>query len=345
MRRKKNKSFKKRLAKKLMRGQILIGLIVVIVAVGAFLIAGGLKYKKPKVSDAPTYSSNDIVTPVASQQNNLQLKTFVFSKPCPHENGQQVDASCSCKSATGEWKILCINKKCVTASGNDGPTVQCSTLVNDNPAPTPDGYTQLSDLCANPHYAPTDGIFCVAKPVIYLYPTEKTFVDVSVITPGKISVSDPIYPTDGWKNVEANPDGTLFYNNKTYKELFYESEVSTLTKPTNGIIIAKSKLEEKLNGALDELGLIAPEKKEFLDFWIPRLENLNSNYILFSILDKNAKNAVDNIIISPEPETRIEFIAYFKPIKTPINVVPLVLPPKPQRVGFTEVEWGGTIDK
>jgi len=54
---------------------------------------------------------------------------------------------------------------------------------------------------------------------------------------------------------------------------------------------------------------------------------------------------VDKVIITPEPDTFIFFLAYFKPLSQPIQVKPLMLPLEPpKRVGFTAVEWGGTID-
>ena len=202
-----------------------------------------------------------------------------------------------------------------------------------------DSWCQIPSLTSG-----LDGFFCLGKPVVYLYPEKPILVDVSVETPGKIVVSDPLYPAGGWKNVLAHPDGTLIYENRTYKELFYESEVDEFLKPANGVIIAVSQLEPKLKELIFRLGLNDGESQEFLDFWVPRLEKLNSNYILFSLIEKSAKEKIDHVNISPEPDTRIEFIGYFKPLSTPVEITPLTLPARPERVGFTAVEWGATID-
>jgi len=185
---------------------------------------------------------------------------------------------------------------------------------------------------------------CIYKPVIYLYPTVPTDVNVQVVTSGSITVSDPFYPVGGWKHVLAYPDGSLEYQNKRYTELFYESSVNTFQKPDQGFVIPKDKLAENLDALLSKLGLIGSEKKEFISFWQPRLEALNSPYIFFSVLSSSAKGTVDHVEISPKPDTQIQFIAYFKPIATSTYGSALTLPPTPKRVGFTSVEWGGVID-
>lgn len=187
--------------------------------------------------------------------------------------------------------------------------------------------------------------WCYAKPVIYLYPTEPMFVDVSVTVPGEIIVSDPLYPEGGWKNVEAHPDGTLYYQGKKYKELFYESNVDDTRIPTRGLILKTTELREKLSIILTQLGLIKHERAEFIDFWIPRLEDLHTQYIFFSVIDPDEKQRIDHVTITPKPDTMIEFLAYFKGINMPLAPEPLILPKNPpQRIGFTAVEWGGTID-
>lgn len=194
---------------------------------------------------------------------------------------------------------------------------------------------------------PPPGCFagCIAKPVIYLYPTEPTSVSVVVKAPGNVVKSEPLYPVGGWKNVTAYPDGTLWYNDQKYNELFYETAISKkIIMPNNGIIIPVDQLEKTLYDATRRLGLIQNEQKEFVEYWVPVLENLNSPYIFFSVLAPDVKDAVDHLDISPLPDTRIEIIAYFKPLQTPIYTRPLILPAVPRnRSGFTEVEWGGTI--
>ncbi len=186
---------------------------------------------------------------------------------------------------------------------------------------------------------------CEGKPVIYLYPTKPTLVSVSLTVPGVIVASIPQYPQNGWENVLAQPDGTLTYQGKTYSELFYESQVDRVSPSQSGVVITASDLREKLTEITFKLGLKPSEQAEFLGYWLPRLNQLNSPYILFSLTDPAEKERIDHVDITPAPQTRIEFLVDFKPLKEPIQVNPLILPVNPpKRVGFTEVEWGGTID-
>ncbi len=187
--------------------------------------------------------------------------------------------------------------------------------------------------------------YCIAKPVVYLYPPQTTNMSVSVVAPGSVVVSDPQYPENGWKDVLAHPDGTILYNNKKYSELFYETSLTKkVPEPVKGIVMTSADIESILRKTTTQFGLNNQEQKEFLNYWVPRLQSLHSPYIFFSILDPKTKESLDKLVISPEPETRIELIAYFKPLQTPILVPPLSLPDQaPARIGFTEVEWGGTI--
>lgn len=187
---------------------------------------------------------------------------------------------------------------------------------------------------------------CVGKPVVYLYPTKPTLVSVALEVPGSIIASDPLYPDGGWKDVLAHPDGTLIYKGKKYRELFYETSVTQkIATPKEGMVIPSDKLEQTLRPSIAQLGLIQKEQDEFLEYWVPVLRNLHSPYILFSVLPSDIKESVDHLVISPKPDTRIEFIAYFKPLNKPVSILSLRLPQAPPvRTGFTEVEWGGTID-
>lgn len=186
--------------------------------------------------------------------------------------------------------------------------------------------------------------WCDAKPIIYLYPETPTYVDVTVEVPGEIVVSDPLYPPGGWKQVFAEPDGSLTYQGKTYKELFYEASITPIDKPKNGIVIPDSLIQETLNNFVTKLGLIGNEKKDFLSFWVPKLKNLNDPYIHISVFSHEQKQKIDRVIVSPQPDTFIEFIMYYKPLKIPISVEPFIFPKLPERKGFTAVEWGGIID-
>lgn len=285
-----------------------------------------IQQTQPVKSVRPSGSSQPIDIPVAQQPHPLATIHPLISPvksngqlcSVADDSGSTVSGSCHCPDLT----VTCKNGVGYGANGGLYPGVNpCGSST-----------------------APGSGRYCVEKPVIYLYPQSPTFVNVEVITDGSVVVSNPTYPAGGWKNVLANPNGSLQYNGQNYSELFYESSVTDFPKPVQGITIPTSQLSGELNGIVGRLGLIGNEKQEFLSFWLPQLYALHSPYIFFSTLDTSTKDALDKVNISPKPDTQIEFIAYFKPKDQPANTT-LQLPPEPERHGFVSVEWGGVLDK
>lgn len=346
-------------------GQMIIALIVVLLLITGFLFVGGFSRVKTHIAKGDPIGN--LTSDSNSKEATLQLQTLKpKSTPPPtsaciaEEDKKDSTGKFACSpgscGCTGPVIVRCHQHECVSVTNNptwEGPSwgaVSCEWLAGQLGQPpinskNPSSSAPPADSpCSSDTCNMDDGVMCIAKPVIYLYPTVPTLVDVSVETAGKIVVSDPHYPREGWKNVLANPSGELIYDNRTYNELFYESEVNTYQKPSNGIIIASNNLEDKLKSIIYQLGLNDSESREFLDFWVPKLKSLNSPYILFSVIDKSSKEAVDKVIINPAPDTRIEFIAYFKPLNFPTAIEPLKLGNRPERIGFTEVEWGGTLD-
>lgn len=251
-------------------------------------------------------------------------------------------ADCNCPPGTDIW-IGC----------NEAPD-QCrgkGIVDNRNNDPTnPNSGNSCFYTPSQPEYSsrqndPSCRLWCVYKPVVYLYPQTELSVDVSVIAPGEVFISDPLYPKGGWKDVTAYPDGTLLYNNKSYHELFYETSITHVNTPDTGTVIPTYDLYRQLSLFVQRLGLNDFERREFLEFWVPKLQEFHSPYILFSILDDAEKERIDHLIITPKPDTFIAFLAYFKPLQTKTSFIkPLILPKTPERSGFTAVEWGGTID-
>lgn len=306
----------------------------------------------PLISVTPAIppASAPILTPVPITIPPAIPTTPITPPPadvCAPDNGQQCTiGSCSL------YLVTCSSGNCVNVV--NGPQVfgtfrpmSCFDVNNIHHYDFGDPNREVIGWCNSQELAPGGtGTFCLDKPVIYLYPTKDTLVDVTLSLSGKIVVSIPTYEEEGWQDVLAHPDGTLEYRGQTYRELFYESDVPYVLPPKNGIIVPKNELQSKLDYILTRLGLIDFEKKEFLSYWVPRLSNLEGEYILFSLIEPGVKEKIDKINISPEPDTRIEILAYFKPLTFPQFITPLILPDKPpKRAGFTMVEWGGTIDQ
>ena len=324
--------------------------VLAILIVAGMAVVGGLP---SMVSPQSGKQVQIITTPTNQSHNSLQLETFGYTTIVPsvpvrlatNANPKTIAAPPPINTVHNTPSNLpyCYQVddgiKKPTTCQCAGETMEC---VNGQTKYISGAHFTVNP-CGKPPYS-NGGSYCIGKPVIYLYPKNPTYVNVQVVTKGKIVVSNPMYPQKGWKNILANPNGTLYYRKQKYKELFYESSVNSFQKPYEGIVIPTSELTSRLNSLLSRLGLITNEKKEFISFWVPKLQALNAPYIFFSILSPSAKEAVDHVIITPKPETQIAFIAYFKPLDTAIYGSPLHLPPTPKRIGFTSVEWGGVID-
>lgn len=353
------------------RGDITTGTIYIVAIMAVLILFSTVLTNGILPPDTqPTGAAVTIVPPqIESGRKNLQLFTFGFTTPAP------TTPPLPTPPPAGE----CTHADDIKTDKCGGPCLDMEVVACEeepcNPPGTPVGeFYDKTHTCLYNSWVYGDGRWaapideepykseheaysqklndpkclqaCYGKPVIYLYPEKPTFVDVSLKVPGKIIVSDPLYPESGWKNVLAYPDGKLIYQNKSYRELYYESQVDRAYTPESGIVIPKAELKSKLTDLTTRLGLIKTEQNEFLEYWLPRLNELNSPYVLFSVLDPLEKERVDHVDIHPAPDTRIEFLAYFKPQTTPnTDLQPLDIPQSPpQRNGFTAVEWGGTID-
>lgn len=327
------------------RGDIALYLILIFLVAGAFLFAGfGSKNEKTPDSEKKTVILEDSGT--NEDKRSLQLRTLKEVTPtlpppttvppttsvptvppasggCPH---YKPETGCTC--LTGAVWLYCNGRKpndpahCYVPASGD--RTLCDAMKNSN------------STCV---------YYCMGKPVIYLYPEKITLVDVKLTIPGFIYVSIPEYPEGGWKNVEAHPDGKLIYQGKTYPNLYYESQVKDVKAPSDGLFIKTGELKSKLIEITYKLGLNKTEQEEFLEYWLPKLYELRKPYILFSLLDPQEKDRIDHVDINPKPKTFIEFLAYFKGVDKPYEIPELKLPATPpKRIGFTAVEWGGTIE-
>jgi hypothetical protein len=182
----------------------------------------------------------------------------------------------------------------------------------------------------------------IMKPVIYLYPTKKSTVDVKLKYEGKLTITYPDYNNakQGW-TVEAKPDGSLLNKDdgQEYQYLFWEGVPA---KPydfdmTNGYCVKGSETKKFLQTMLPKLGLTSKEYNDMIVFWLPKMMNNRYNVIHFAG-DSYTKSAP--LHISPKPDNVIRvFLAYqasdnFVEMKEPVMSAF-------SRKGFTVVEWGG----
>ena len=178
------------------------------------------------------------------------------------------------------------------------------------------------------------------KPIIYLYPTEETQVNVQLGYKEKIICSYPKYTT-GW-NVIAQPNGDLkdIDTNKNLYSLYYESDnVVKFKVEKDGFIVKGEDSAKFLEEKLKILGLTDREAEEFIIYWLPKLEANKYNYIRFATREEIDANMP--LTITPVPDTTIRILMEYKGLENPIEVEEQNLE-KTERKGFVAVEWGGT---
>ena len=178
------------------------------------------------------------------------------------------------------------------------------------------------------------------KPIIYLYPTEETQVNVQLGNKEQITCSYPKYITS-W-NVIAQPNGDLkdIDTNKNLYSLYYESDnVVEFQVEKDGFIVKGEDSAEFLEEKLKILGLTDREAEEFIIYWLPKLESNKYNYIRFATREEIDANMP--LTITPEPDTTIRILMEYKGLENIIEVEKQSLE-KTERKGFVAVEWGGT---
>lgn len=183
---------------------------------------------------------------------------------------------------------------------------------------------------------PKDGVYD-AKPVIYLYPEERTEVSVELDYNGELTCTYPAYE-DGWR-VIAEPDGTLTntVDQKEYSYLFWEGVTDAEYDMTAGYVVKGEETAEFLWQKLEELGLLPKEYNEFIVYWLPKMQDNPYNLITFQT-DAYTENA--KLTISPEPDSILRVFMAYQALKEPVEVEEPILE-EFEREGFTVVEWGG----
>lgn len=137
-----------------------------------------------------------------------------------------------------------------------------------------------------------------AKPVIYLYPNERTQVSVRLDFDGQLTCTYPRY-NDGW-NVAAEPDGRLTdENGQTYNYLYWEGVSNQAYDLSSGFCIPGKETAAFLEQALADLGLNRREANEFIVYWLPEMEANPYNLISFQ---QEAYTESARLEITPKPD-------------------------------------------
>ncbi len=205
------------------------------------------------------------------------------------------------------------------------------------------------------------------KPVIYLYPSKPTAVNVSFVTPMHLTTDIPTY-VNGW-SVLAQPNGILTdlqpektdcakidtakkgseyaatsCLTKTYPYLYWagRSLANEYPEPQDGFIVERGDVASFMNAKLDEVGLTKKEKDDMLSYWLPRMLESTTPYYRIAFLQTEEMNRFIPMNISPKPDHYYRIFLDYLPLVSKPSVSPL-----PQKLvrwilqGFTAVEWGG----
>lgn len=177
------------------------------------------------------------------------------------------------------------------------------------------------------------------KPVIYLYPEEKTVCSVKLDLNGEFTCTYPAYGEDGWSNFTAYPDGTLIFpDGMEYYALYWEGMQKTEWDFSEGFCIAGADTAEFLEWALAEQGLTRREANEFIMYWLPIMQENPYNVISFQT-DAYTEGA--DLDIEPAPDSVLRVFMAFYPRETAVEMEPQRFECS-TRQGFTVVEWGGS---
>ena len=191
----------------------------------------------------------------------------------------------------------------------------------------------------------------VRKPVIYLYPQEKTNIEVKVEPVGEMVFVYPefneswnMYPKydESW-NFTATPDGKLNFGDQIFNYLFWESEQTVLTELINlseGAIVKGNEVTAHLEEVLTNYGLSSQEQADFITYWVPQMKDANNLYIY--LLFDDACDAFAELNIHPKPDQIGRIYMLWDEIEdaSDIKLKPQEIPVL-NRDGFTVIEWGG----
>lgn len=177
------------------------------------------------------------------------------------------------------------------------------------------------------------------KPIIYLYPTEETEVNVILENPEKLTHTYPKY-LNSW-NVLAKPNGDLkdLETGRNLYALYWEGVNSVKPNMSEGFVVKGEETITFLEEKLALLGLTEREANEFIIYWLPQLENNKYNFIRFQTMQEINSNMP--LKVTPLPDTIIRVMMEFKVLDKYMEISEQILE-TPTRNGFTVVEWGGT---
>lgn len=178
----------------------------------------------------------------------------------------------------------------------------------------------------------------LAKPILYLYPKEKTNVSVTFEHPEYLKTTYPKF-NNSWE-VIADVDGTLTdKNNKNYYALYWDEKKVHTVDFSEGYYVHKDNAIKFLESKLDYIGFTEREANEFIMYWLPVLEDNIHSLVYFELTEE--RESYNKINISPNVDSLLRVVIHIKKVDKKVDIKKQSLV-KFKRKGFTAVEWGGT---
>lgn len=185
----------------------------------------------------------------------------------------------------------------------------------------------------------------VDKPVIYLYPDKKQEINLSADIQGENVFEYPEFNNLrhdllSWK-VNADPNGDIYYKNKTYNYLFWEAEQKIHLDESDlkeGYIVESNELTSFLEEKLKHMGFTTKEMADFITYWVPRMRKYKMTYIHF--VTGNECDQFAKYIIEPNPDHMNRLYMLWTHVGEFQQLKEQSLPVF-QRDGFSVFEWGG----
>ena len=209
---------------------------------------------------------------------------------------------------------------------------------------TPENYTRCNNtiLPCEFNNRRDDFMMRPLKPVIYLYPTKETNVNVKLEYLGEIFADYPKYDENikGW-NVKAYPDGKIINSDgKEYSYIFWEGNPSKAVSwdLSTGFVVKGEDTVEFLQNTLLKMGLTPKEYNEFIVYWYPKMKENKYNLIHFA---GEEYTALAKLTITPTPDSELRVFMVYKALNEKIDIPAQVIKTF-ERKGFSVVEWGGS---
>ena len=177
----------------------------------------------------------------------------------------------------------------------------------------------------------------IAKPILYLYPTEQTNVKVTFDHPEFLKTTYPKYK--GSWDVTVKEDGTITdKDGRNYYALYWDEEQVHKTNFKTGFYVESKDAIKFLEEKLYEIGLTDREANEFIMYWLPKLEDNKKSLVYFELTKE--RDSYNKINIDPKPDSLLRLTIHIKKVKKETKIKEQKLTPF-VRDGFTAVEWGG----